>query len=133
MRTLNLLELKLPIPYPAFKSPFPNPTQPSNFSSLSSRLIHHLYLPLSLVCVPRRGRNATNVIVRIHRIIVFRIRAVFLRMHVEKRFPRFFPIVVMPCKVIALGADSVIAIPSRISAHFVRPERVINWWYCFKS
>lgn len=133
VRSLNLLRLKLPIPSPVLKSPFPYRTQLSNFSSPSPRTLHHLYLSLALVCVPGGGGNATKAIVHIHRIIVLRFRTVFFRMHVEKRFPRFFLIVVMPCKVIALGADSVIAIPSRIRAYFVRPEWVTNGRYCFKS
>lgn len=65
-------------------------------------------------------------IVCIHTIIFIEIWAVFSRMHVEERFPRFLLIVIMPSKVIALGADSVVAIPSRIGVYFVRPEWVVN-------
>lgn len=106
--------------------PLPDRTPTPNLSSLSCRVIHCFYLPLALVCVPRGRRDFIKAIVRIHTITVIEIRAIFHRMHVEERFPRIFLIVVMPSKVITLGADSVVAIPSRIRAYFVRPEWVIN-------
>lgn len=104
----------------------PDRTPTPNLSSLSCRAIHCFYLPLALVCVPRGRRDFIKAVVRIHTITAIEIRAIIPRMHVEERFPRIFLIVVMPSKMITLGADSVVAIPSRIRAYFVRPEWVIN-------
>lgn len=123
---IETIRIKTANPLSSLQVPLPERTPIPNLSSLSCRVIHCLYLPLALVCVPRGRRDIIKAIVRIHTIIVIEIRAVFSRMHVEERFPRFFLIVVMPSKVIALGADSVVAIPSRIRAYFVRPEWVIN-------
>lgn len=128
---IETIRIKTANPLSSLQVPLPERTPP-NLSSLSCHVIHCLYLPLAFVCVPRGRRDIIKAIVRIHTIIVIEIRAIFSRMHVEERFPRFFLIVVMPSKVIALGADSVVAIPSRIRAYFVRPEWVINWWYCLK-
>lgn len=123
---IESIRIKTANPLSSLQVPRSDRTPTPNLSSLCCRVIHLLILPLALAFVPRGRRDIIKAIVRIHTIIVIEIRAVFSRMHVEERFPRFFLVVVMPSKVIALGADSVVAIPSRIRAYFVRPEWVIN-------